>query len=79
MCCTCMGKECLKVAKEEIANLREELALLNAKWQDDRDGLKNSNLCVRSQICFKPRLRQLSVLEIMKKGADLKYGTIPDL
>jgi hypothetical protein len=27
MCCTCMGKECLKVAKEEIANLREELAL----------------------------------------------------
>ena len=73
------SKKRRKAIQEEIQNLKEEVAPLNAKWEADRgraNELKN----------VKERLSELEAKAAAaersgdyEKAADLKYGAIPDL
>jgi ATP-dependent Clp protease ATP-binding subunit ClpB len=65
--------------KAEIANLREELAPLNAKWQADRgraDEMKEAKLKLTT---LEAKVAAAERAGDYEKAADLKYGAIPDL
>ena len=73
------SKKRLGTIKEDIANLKEELAPLNAKWQADRgraDELKNAKEKLAS---LEAKVAVAERMGDYEKAADLKYGAIPDL
>jgi ATP-dependent Clp protease ATP-binding subunit ClpB len=83
---TALGREKDKASKKrrtliqkEIANLKEELAPLNEKWQQERgraDELKNAKSRLAALEAKAAAAQRVGDYE---KAADLTYGAIPDL
>jgi ATP-dependent Clp protease ATP-binding subunit ClpB len=73
------SKDRLKVVKEDVANLREELAPLNAKWQADRGRSKELKNLRKKLISHQAKAAAAERIGDYEKAADLKYGAIPDL
>ncbi len=68
------SKERLKVAKGEIANLREELAPLNAKWLEDR-GRSEELKSLREKLnTLQAKAAAAERIGDYEKAADLKAG-----
>lgn len=76
------GKETKKRRKSiqgEIANLKDELAPLNAKWEADR-GRANELKSIKERLSeLEAKAASAERLGDYEKAADLKYGAIPDL
>lgn len=67
------------IIKEEIANLREELAPLNNKWQADRGRAQELKDAKEKLTMLEAKATQAERMGDYEKAADLKYGAIPDL
>jgi len=65
--------------KEEIANLREELSPLNAKWEADRGRAKELKEIKAKLATLQAKVTHAERIGDYEKAADLKYGGIPDL
>jgi ATP-dependent Clp protease ATP-binding subunit ClpB len=65
--------------KAEIANLREELAPLNAKWEADRGRAEELKEIKVKLASLEAKAQQAERMGDYEKAADLKYGAIPDL
>ena len=83
---TALGRETDKESKkrrntirEEIANLKEELAPLNAKWQADRGRADELKSAKEKLAGLEAKAAQAERMGDFEKAADLKYGAIPDL
>jgi ATP-dependent Clp protease ATP-binding subunit ClpB len=63
----------------EIANLREELAPLNAKWQADRGRAEELKNAKERLATLEAKAASAERMGDYEKAADLKYGAIPDL
>lgn len=76
------GKETKKRRKtiqEEVANLKDELAPLNAKWEADR-GRANELKSIKERLSeLEAKAASAERVGDYEKAADLKYGAIPDL
>eukprot|EP00545_Synedropsis_sp_CCMP1620_P000345 CAMPEP_0119030826 /NCGR_PEP_ID=MMETSP1176-20130426/41224_1 /TAXON_ID=265551 /ORGANISM="Synedropsis recta cf, Strain CCMP1620" /LENGTH=910 /DNA_ID=CAMNT_0006987203 /DNA_START=63 /DNA_END=2795 /DNA_ORIENTATION=+ len=68
-----------KDIKAELANLRDEVAPLNSKWEADR-GRANELQKVREKLAsLEAKAASAERAGDYEKAADLKYGAIPDL
>ncbi len=83
---TALGREKDKASKKrrkevqaEIANLREELEPLMAKWQSDRGRAEELKTAKEKLANFEARAAAAERIGNYEKAADLKYGAIPDL
>jgi len=83
---TALGREKDKASKKrrdniqgEIANLKEELAPLNAKWQADRGRADELKEIKERLASYEAKVGQAERMGDYEKAADLKYGAIPDL
>jgi ATP-dependent Clp protease ATP-binding subunit ClpB len=83
---TALGREKDKESKkrrtaiqEEIANLKEELAPLNAKWQADRGRAEELKEIKEKLTTLEAKAASAERTGDYEKAADLKYGAIPDL
>ena len=63
----------------EIANLREELAPLLAKWQADRGRAEELKNAKERLAVLEAKAASAERMGDYEKAADLKYGAIPDL
>jgi len=73
------SKKRLKSVKEEIANLREQLEPLNAKWQADRGRAEEWKTVKEKLSTLHAKAHAAERVGDYEKAADLKYGAIPDL
>jgi len=64
---------------EEIANLREEVAPLNARWDKDRGRAEELKQIKERLTVMEAKALQAERMGDYEKAADLKYGAIPDL
>ena len=83
---TALGREKDKASKKrrkevqaEIANLREELEPLMAKWQSDRGRAEELKIAKEKLTSLEARAAAAERIGNYEKAADLKYGAIPDL
>lgn len=83
---TALGREKDKASKKrrkevqsEIANLREELEPLMAKWQSDRGRAEELKTAKEKLASLEARAAAAERIGNYEKAADLKYGAIPDL
>ena len=83
---TALGREKDKASKkrretiqQEVANLREELAPLNAKWQADRGRAEELKEIKEKLSTLEAKAAQAQRVGDYEKAADLRYGAIPDL
>lgn len=68
-----------KAIQEEISNLKETVAPLNAKWEAER-GRANELKQVKERLdVLEAKFLQAERMGDYEKAADLKYGAIPDL
>jgi len=65
--------------QKEISNLREELAPLNAKWEQDRGRMQELKEIKAKLATLEAKATQAERIGDYEKAADLKYGAIPDL
>lgn len=65
--------------KEEIANLREELAPLKSKWEGDRGRAEELKQLKERLSTLESKAAAAERTGDYEKAADLKYGAIPDL
>lgn len=73
------SKKRRKAIQEEIANLKEEVAPLNAKWEADR-GRANELKSIKERLSeLEAKAASAERTGDYEKAADLKYGAIPDL
>lgn len=73
------SKKRRKSIQEEMANLKDELAPLNAKWEADR-GRANELKSVKKRLSdLEAKAASAERVGDYEKAADLKYGAIPDL
>jgi len=73
------SKQRLQLAKEEIADLKEELGPLNAKWQADRGRSEELKTLREKLTSLQAKAAAAERAGDYEKAADLKYGAIPDL
>ena len=73
------SKTRLKSIKQEIANLKETLAPLNAKWQADRGRAEELKEAKERLATLEAKAASAERMGDYEKAADLKYGAIPDL
>jgi len=83
---TALGREKDKASKKrkddiknEIANLREELAPLNSKWESDRGRAEELKTTKERLASLETKALNAERMGDYEKAADLKYGAIPDL
>ena len=83
---TALGREKDKASKKrrkevqsEIANLREELEPLMAKWESDRGRAEELANAKEKLAGLESRSAAAERMGDYEKAADLKYGAIPDL
>ena len=69
----------MKSIQEELENLREELAPLNAKWEADRGRAEELKEIKAKLATLEAKATQAERIGDYEKAADLKYGAIPDL
>ena len=68
-----------KNIQEQIANLKDELAPLNSKWEADR-GRANELKSIKERLSeLEAKAASAERVGDYEKAADLKYGAIPDL
>lgn len=65
--------------RNEVANLKEELAPLTAKWDADRGRVNELKEIKNKLASLEAKATQAERLGDYEKAADLKYGAIPDL
>jgi ATP-dependent Clp protease ATP-binding subunit ClpB len=83
---TALGREKDKASKkrkesiqQEVANLKEELAPLNAKWEADRGRAEELKEIKEKLTTLEAKAAQAQRMGDYEKVADLRYGAIPDL
>jgi len=83
---TALGREKDKESKkrrsqiqEEISNLREELAPLNAQWQAERGRAEELKQIKERLAVLEAKAATAERSGDFERAADLKYGAIPDL
>ena len=83
---TALGREKDKASKKrrkdiqgEIADLREELAPLSAKWESDRGRAEELKTTKERLAALEIKAANAERMGDYEKAADLKYGAIPDL
>lgn len=69
----------LKSVREDVANLREQLEPLNAKWQADRGRAEELKKVKEKLAALHVKAQAAERVGDYEKAADLKYGAIPDL
>lgn len=68
-----------KLIQEQISNLKDELAPLNAKWEADR-GRANELKSIKERISeLEAKAASAERVGDYEKAADLTYGALPDL
>lgn len=73
------SKKRRKTIEEEVANLKEELAPLNMKWQADRGRAEELKQVKEKLATLEAKAASAERMGDYEKAADLKYGAIPDL
>lgn len=73
------SKQRRKSVQEEIANLKEELEPLNAKWNADRGRADELKKCKEKLATLEAKAATAERMGDYEKAADLTYGAIPDL
>jgi len=68
-----------KVIQEQIANLKDELAPLNSKWEADRSRANELKSIKERLSDLEAKAASAERTGDYEKAADLKYGAIPDL
>jgi ATP-dependent Clp protease ATP-binding subunit ClpB len=83
---TALGREKDKESKKrrsqirsDIANLKEELAPLNEKWQTERGRAETLKKVKEKMTILEAKAASAERTGDFEKAADLKYGAIPDL
>lgn len=73
------SKKRKQIIQEEIANLKEELAPLNAKWQADRGRIEELQQAKEKLTSLENKVATAERMGDYETAADLKYGAIPEL
>merc|ERR1712093_573420 len=68
-----------KTIREEISNLKEQVAPLNAKWEAERGRADELKEIKEKLDALEAKSLQAERVGDYEKAADLKYGAIPDL
>ena len=69
----------LKMIEEEVANLREELNALTARWQTEKDAIDGMRETKAQMDEARVQLEQAERRSNLEEAARLRYGTLPEL
>ncbi|MCS6837048.1 MAG: ATP-dependent chaperone ClpB [Anaerolineae bacterium] len=73
------SKQRLEALEEELANWREHLDSLNARWQKEKDAIQNIRQIKAALDEARVQLEQAERRSDLESAARLRYGTIPEL